>query len=124
MGARAKSVPELDALRGLAIALVYTFHAYGLGGGRVWEPPPPSLPFAFIRGGNTGVSLFFVLSGFLLARPFLATAESGRVPSLRNFYVRRALRILPMYVLVVVATTVAAAREPADLLRGFPYLLF
>ncbi|MFN8542803.1 MAG: acyltransferase family protein [Candidatus Binatia bacterium] len=109
-------MPELDALRGLAIALVFGFHAYGIGHGLVPLPTEVSLPFAFVRAGNTGVSLFFVLSGFLLARPFLAAADSGALPSWRDFYARRALRILPMYVLVVAVTTAAVAREPGELL--------
>ncbi|WP_422595974.1 acyltransferase family protein [Pseudomonas sp.] len=48
-------------------------------------------------GGNTGVTLLFVLSGFLLTRPFVRGAELNWL----NFYQRRALRILPMYYLCV-----------------------
>ena len=48
--------------------------------------------------GGTGVELFFVLSGFLLFRPYAsAMFANSAVPSTRNFYVRRALRILPAY---------------------------
>ena len=38
----------------------------------------PALPMAFVWMGHTGVTLFFVLSAFLLSRPFLAEAYGGR----------------------------------------------
>jgi peptidoglycan/LPS O-acetylase OafA/YrhL len=51
-----------------------------------------------------GVALFFVLSGFLLSRGFLARLAAGRpAPSVRNYLWKRALRILPVYWLAVVA---------------------
>ncbi|HET7568419.1 MAG TPA: acyltransferase [Gaiellaceae bacterium] len=73
--------PALDGLRGLAIALVVLFH---LG---IHSP--------VTRGGFLGVEMFFVLSGFLIT--FLLVDELGRLGrvGLRDFYVRRALRLLP-----------------------------
>src|SRR5215475_2581409 len=66
----------LDGLRGLAGALVYVYHADFLV--RTGTATPVDLSgtsvsplAAFVRAGNTGVSLFFVLSGFLLSRPFM-----------------------------------------------------
>ena len=58
--------PELESLRGAAILLVFFFHLDGL----VTEGSSPdvSLLSGFVRAGHTGVSLFFVLSGFLLSR--------------------------------------------------------
>ncbi|NTJ08583.1 acyltransferase family protein [Rhizobium lusitanum] len=59
---------------------------------------PPSLDLTFIlaRFGNHGVSVFFVLSGFLLARPFwLALDKAQPLPSLKIYAMRRAARILP-----------------------------
>ena len=59
---------------------------------------------SFIVSGNTGVTLFFVLSGFLLSRPwFRSLQEENRPPpSVRNYYVARILRILPLYWVAVV----------------------
>ncbi|SCB30146.1 Peptidoglycan/LPS O-acetylase OafA/YrhL, contains acyltransferase and SGNH-hydrolase domains [Rhizobium miluonense] len=59
---------------------------------------PPALDMTFIiaRFGNHGVSVFFVLSGFLLSRPFwLALDRAQPLPSLRIYTMRRAARILP-----------------------------
>jgi peptidoglycan/LPS O-acetylase OafA/YrhL len=59
-----------------------------------------------------GVTLFFILSGFLLSRPFfLAMAQGHRRPSVRHYLWKRALRVLPLYWLVVV---VALTFTPAN----------
>src|SRR5688572_33512867 len=59
--------------------------------------PPWRRPFAI---GWVGIELFFVLSGFLITG--LIVDSTGEKNQLRNFYVRRALRILPLYYLVLV----------------------
>ena len=121
---RSTYLPELESLRGIAILLVYFFHTDGLLHFLVPDRPLPSLPLAFVRAGNTGVDLFFVLSGFLLTRPFVAEARGGRPVVLRDYFVRRALRILPLYWAAVVVVTLIAANDVHDLARGVPYLLF
>jgi peptidoglycan/LPS O-acetylase OafA/YrhL len=70
------------------------------------------------------VSLFFILSGFLLSMPFLAQVAGGKAVSLRRYAGRRALRILPLYYSAVVAAAVLAASAPREVWRGVPYLLF
>ncbi len=91
---------EIECLRGLAVLLVFLFHARGITSG---NPPGDMGPLqAFIAVGNTGVTLFFVLSGFLLSRPWLEATLLGRkAPDLRNYVVARALRILPLYYLAI-----------------------
>jgi hypothetical protein len=119
-------LPEIESLRGIAIALVFLFHA------DVWSTFPfrsrtgswPSPGLGYVWSGHTGVTLFFILSGFLLSLPFLEEASGGRRVSWRQFYVRRALRILPLYYAAVVAGTVITARSLADLRRGVPYVAF
>jgi peptidoglycan/LPS O-acetylase OafA/YrhL len=65
---------------------VVTFHADGLilmpFGNRIGSWPFP--PLSFIWGGHTGVTLFFVLSAFLLALPFLEEADGGKPVSWRS----------------------------------------
>jgi peptidoglycan/LPS O-acetylase OafA/YrhL len=94
--------PALDGVRGLAIACVVAYHAFGR----------PS-------GGFLGVDLFFVLSGFLITTLLLEEhAERGSI-SLRAFYRRRALRLVPALVAML---TVVLAVEAALALVGKGHL--
>jgi peptidoglycan/LPS O-acetylase OafA/YrhL len=116
--------PEVECLRGLAILLVFLFHldSYFRFGSRAGTVVSPAL--AFVAAGHTGVSLFFILSGFLLSLPFLAEVRGGKPVARRDYFARRALRILPLYWAAVVAGTVLSMHRPADAFLGLPYLLF
>jgi peptidoglycan/LPS O-acetylase OafA/YrhL len=82
-------VPALDGLRGLAVAAVVAFHV------------------GVLRGGWLGVDLFFVLSGYLISRLlFVEYTAKGRI-DLRKFWSRRARRLLPALLCVIVAVAVA-----------------
>src|SRR6476661_4253525 len=87
--------PALDALRGFAVLLVVVSHS-------VWSDPG--------SGGPVGVTLFFVLSGFLITRLLIEEQHSTGGVSLRSFWLRRAARLLPALVLLL--ATLAAARVP------------
>jgi peptidoglycan/LPS O-acetylase OafA/YrhL len=92
---------NLNGVRALAALSVLATHV-GFNTGRAignrWYAP-------FLARLDFGVTLFFLLSGFLLYRPFLAWALQGSPrPSWRRFWWRRALRILPAYWLVIVVT--------------------
>jgi peptidoglycan/LPS O-acetylase OafA/YrhL len=117
---------EIESLRGIAMLLVFVFHvnAKVMGPLPVSEAQEMSPFWAFVRAGHTGVSLFFVLSGFLLPLPFIAEAAGGRHVSRRQFFVRRALRILPLYYFAVLIGTVFSAKQLGDLWHGVPHLLF
>ena len=116
--------PEVESLRGIAILLVFLHHAdgsiSGLDAGKIIVSPLR----AFALEGRTGVDLFFVLSGFLLSLPFLAEAAGGKRVVRRDYYARRALRILPLYYAAVVTASVLSATDPSEVLRGVPYLFF
>jgi len=92
--------PDLEGLRGLAILLVLAFHAALPGFG----------------GGFVGVDVLFVLSGFLITGLLLREHERTGTVSLRNFYVRRARRILPAAAVVLVLTLIASSILLAPLL--------
>jgi len=101
----------LDGMRALAAYGVLATHA-GFNSGRSLD----SGPFApLLARLDFGVTVFFLLSGFLLYRPFAASAVSGtRAPDVRRFYLRRALRILPAYWLAVLATLSWLSDRGAD----------
>jgi peptidoglycan/LPS O-acetylase OafA/YrhL len=88
--------PRLDGLRGLAVALVMLAHVTLFGAPRTRLDALLSAPFAL---GWCGVDLFFVLSGFLITRILLATRDSHSYYT--TFWARRALRILPLYWLLL-----------------------
>ncbi len=97
----AKQIPELDGVRGIAILLVLVFHFQLMR--------PASIPWILgfpLTLGWSGVDLFFVLSGFLITGILLRTRDSRNYFS--SFYARRALRIFPLYLLIVFAYFVVA----------------
>lgn len=99
-------IPSLDGVRGIAILLVLMFHSL-----LVQEDSLPAAPIYAVAGsGWVGVNLFFVLSGFLITGILLDTQK--RRHSLRNFYARRALRILPLYYTALVLFFYVLPREP------------
>jgi peptidoglycan/LPS O-acetylase OafA/YrhL len=85
---RLRYLPALDGLRGVAIALVVSWHAFG------WP-----------ARGFLGVHLFFVLSGFLITTLLLQEWQQRGTISLRSFYRRRALRLFPGLAALLVAYT-------------------
>lgn len=123
MGAR-EDFYELDCLRGIAICLVFGIHAQGIVSWMYRVPPDASLWRSFIYGGHTAPTLFFVLSAFLLSRPFLAELRGGRRVDIHNYFVRRALRIMPLYATAVLVAILVKAKSPDDVLRGLPFLVF
>jgi peptidoglycan/LPS O-acetylase OafA/YrhL len=82
--------PGLDLLRAIAIVWVMLFHSHMVGG-------LGPLGDAFARHGWMGVDLFFVLSGFLIGQQVLAPLSRGERLRFGDFYLRRALRILPAF---------------------------
>ena len=69
----------MDVLRGWAITLVFFFHAWGISGGPDLGTGDVFL-LSYIEAGRTGVTLFFVISGFLLSIPWFQAAAEGRPP--------------------------------------------
>ena len=105
--------PALDGLRAIAVTAVVVGH--------LWE--------WLLPGGFIGVDMFFVLSGFLITTLLLEEQErTGRI-SLRYFYARRALRLLPaLAFLLVVMAGWAAVASPSPMrdatINAFPSVIF
>ncbi len=128
-GTHSSYVPELDGVRGLAILGVMALHFVG-------EIPAVNAAERLIGKvagyGLWGVDLFFVLSGFLITGILLET--KGTAGYFRNFYIRRTLRIFPLYygvlllLFVVIPASLWARFDPRFLeareLQGWiwPYL--
>lgn len=92
-----------DALRGIAVTFIVTYHVAAVTGA-INSPVAGRLMLTL---GNQALILFFVISGFLLYRPFVSARAAGRPhPSLRRYGRHRVLRIVPGYWL---ALTVLAA---------------
>jgi peptidoglycan/LPS O-acetylase OafA/YrhL len=93
--------PDIEGLRGLAVLAVLLFHANLFG----------------LSGGFVGVDVFFVISGFLITGLLVRERErTGRI-GLLHFYARRARRLLPAAIVVLVVTLIAAMNVVAPLDR-------
>ncbi|WP_232540961.1 acyltransferase family protein [Spirosoma endbachense] len=85
-------MPQLDSLRTFAVLLVIIYHWFPTGEG-----------FNRLPNGTIGVMVFFVISGFLITRILIdnrnriQAGQSKLADTYRNFFVRRALRIFPLY---------------------------
>ena len=98
-------VPALDGLRALAVIAVIVYHAN----------------HSWLGGGFLGVEVFFVISGYLITLLLTAERERTGTISLSQFWVRRARRLLPALVallILVVTWTALFERQRLGLLRG------
>jgi peptidoglycan/LPS O-acetylase OafA/YrhL len=90
--------PCLDAYRGIGMTMVLLTHAAYSTGYLSREGAIPQFLTPIIARLDISLPMFFVMSGFLLYRPFAkATLQDESVPDVRTFYRRRVLRILPAY---------------------------
>ena len=128
--ARAHYIPELDGLRFVSIALVMMFHVgVVIGIDRGWYaavPPfggaralgsPDGLLATIADRGSVGVLVFFTISGFVLAMPFIQRRiRTDNGGDLGRYYLRRVTRIEPPYIVAMVLAFLAAhaiAGEPS-----------
>jgi peptidoglycan/LPS O-acetylase OafA/YrhL len=113
-------VPGLDGLRAVSILFVVFAHLVMQQGSPVHEffdgPPWDQPAFKFILyPGAWGVEMFFAISGFLITLLMLRERKRSGTISLRGFYTRRALRILPAYVVYLGAVAVFSRLETTTL---------
>jgi peptidoglycan/LPS O-acetylase OafA/YrhL len=93
-----KRIQSLDGLRAIAICAVIAGHLYG-----TIAVPPPIVE----NISRLGVVVFFVISGFLITGLLLAEQNSTGTVSLRGFYFRRVIRIVPAFLVFVFAMVAA-----------------
>ena len=93
-------MPALDGLRAVAVALVIAYH----------------LGYSGAAGGYIGVEVFFVLSGWLVCALLINEHQRTGIIGVTSFWLRRARRLLPALVTVIVGTlAVATVMEPGQL---------
>ena len=114
-------IPSLDGLRAAAIALVILGHGVG-----TWGAPKFLAPLT--HAGNLGVRVFFVISGFLITTLLLRELDATHAVSLKNFYARRSLRILPAFLIYVAAIQTLLAfgvvdSPPGDTVRALTFTM-
>ncbi len=92
---------DIDGLRGLAVTAVVLYHARVPG----------------FAGGYVGVDVFFVISGFLITQVLDSAPAGSHARALAKFYLRRARRLLPALITMLVACTAVAVALylPSDL---------
>ncbi len=95
-------IPFLDGARGIAALLVLFSHIY-LGLFNSY----PILSATIIAAGHSGVELFFILSGFLIGGQFWKNIIEMRNFNFQNYFVRRALRVLPLFYISFAAFFIA-----------------
>lgn len=118
-------IPNLDALRGLAIFWVLLHHV---------PPLPESWPWplhVMQENGRHGVSFFFAISGFLICTLFLREERATGHVSLLKFYGRRVLRLMPLYYLalllecgLVLGVNLYSAENRALFIEKLPSYIF
>ena len=98
-------LPNLNGLRFLGALLVFVFHVFTLGREH-WGEFRNSTWFSALNKiaskGHHGVGLFFVLSGFLITYLFLKEIDRNGSINVRHFFIRRVLRIWPLYYLLII----------------------
>jgi peptidoglycan/LPS O-acetylase OafA/YrhL len=114
-------MPELDTLRGAAVLMVLFFHAFGFEYGLDGLSGISKVFVATTLPGWVGVNLFFVLSGFLITGILLDTKT--RSDYYKRFYLRRALRILPLYYGILVLLLILSRTRLIDRPASWPFLL-
>jgi peptidoglycan/LPS O-acetylase OafA/YrhL len=102
--------PDIDGLRGIAVSGVVLYHLQSVD---------------ILPGGFLGVDVFFVISGFLITTLILPSIQN-RTFSFKSFYVRRARRLLPAFVIVALTTSAVSwlVLEPSRMMDFTNSLFF
>jgi peptidoglycan/LPS O-acetylase OafA/YrhL len=109
--------PNLDGFRFFCFFAVFLFHCNGTILRKIADPQTKKVLNFLFQNGEIGVNAFFVLSGFLITFLLIKEKKLNSDISLKNFYIRRILRIWPLFYIVVFLGFVAF---PFVKFRTFP----
>ena len=109
-----KRIKNIDLLRAGAILYIMLYHCYILSG-QPWQTHT-ALHIFLSFGGEIGVTLFFLLSGYGIYLSLASSEERGKLPSWKTFMKKRCLRIMPQYyvcitVLLIFMSTQMLSRD-------------
>jgi peptidoglycan/LPS O-acetylase OafA/YrhL len=113
-----KYIKQLDTLRAIAVTFVVVSHWF-----------PFFYFWKYFPIGSIGVDVFFVLSGFLITNILIKQLElnnsfdTSHIKIIFNFYMRRLLRIFPIYYIVIIFLFLFSSIFQANIVSAFPYLL-
>jgi peptidoglycan/LPS O-acetylase OafA/YrhL len=123
--------PNLDGLRFVCFLLVFFYHVNESLADKISNPTVRGCLNFLFKNANVGVNIFFVLSGFLITFLLIKEKEFKNNINLKNFYIRRILRIWPLFYLCVFVGFVLfpaikfnAIRSPYELSNSITYLFF
>jgi len=121
--------PGIDVVRFIAFFLVFIHHFVYKGGNSISQQPKTYWTNTYVDSitffGAEGVTIFFCLSGYLLSRILIGELRTTGKLSVRSFYLRRILRIWPLYFSFVLACLLIAPLLGDQVIRKseLPYLL-
>lgn len=92
---------NLDGLRFIAFLSVFIAHCFLFSQYKIASPVGNKIVGHFFLNGDLGVNFFFVLSGFLITYLLISEKEKSGTLAIKKFYMRRILRIWPVYFLVI-----------------------
>jgi peptidoglycan/LPS O-acetylase OafA/YrhL len=121
--------PGIDVVRFIAFFLVFVHHFVYRGGNSILENPKMYWSNSYVESisffGSEGVTMFFCLSGYLLSRILISEITATGKLSVRSFYMRRILRIWPLYLSFVTLFFFAAPLLGNQVIKNseLPYLL-
>jgi peptidoglycan/LPS O-acetylase OafA/YrhL len=128
VGGKQNNIAVLDGVRAVAFLMVMVFHINRMTGDSLWNRMANPLASSVSTAGGTGVTLFFVLSGFLLFMPFAKSLLfKNPWPLGRVYYMRRFLRIIPGYyacLFLIILTTHPEYLQRANLKYLFLFVTF
>ena len=124
-------LPELDSIRFFAFLSVFIYHSVVRDQLFFIQSGFPSALAKFLavvpKAGNFGLDMFFALSAYLLTTLLLREKDLRGTIDVRKFYLRRILRIWPLYFFVIALALVVARFDPTekmDLFHAFLFAIF